>query len=401
MAKLKFICILISFAFAFMLGSMAMKVMAQPYYDATFTSITVTNGTGSSDLLNGGTAKVYDGQTIWINDTCYNNNCGLFGAYFYAKLYINDVLAATTGETYDLKGNSFENQFNDYEYGAQNVNYRVELWWNSSTISSNTNYLEDSKTFSIQIVNLTVANWLTPQISIEKGKTTASTWSVGFTNGGNDMMFAASISVVDAGGLQISPSSTNLGNISSQGAESINFSVVAPNALSTGSTTVSFQVSYSDFEGNSHVESQSGSVLVTALGTNITSTLAPSNVNIGGSTTITATLLDGNGNPIANQSIDFQIYKATSWTSIGSASTDTSGIASLSYKPSSTGSFQVKAVFAGTANYASSTSLPTNLNVSMDYTLYSIVAAIIIVVALVAVGYVVFLRRGKEIPPPN
>jgi len=497
MMKMKCYCMLISFTFAFLLGSMAMRVMAQPpYYDATFTSIKVTDGTGLSDLLNGGTAKVYDGQTIWINESYHNGRCGLIGAYFYAKLYVNDDTGhfslAWTGETYVLKGTNMGNQFSDYEYGAKNVNYTVELWWNSS----GTNYLEDSRTFGIQIVKLNVKNWLAPMISVEKGKTTASTWSVSFTNGGNDMMFGASISVVDARGLQTSPSSANLGNIASQGAKSTSFSVVAPNALSTGSQTVSFQVSYSDFEGNSHVESQTGNVLVTKLGTSITSTLAPFNVKIGGSTTITARLLDDNGNPITSQSIvfslgttvlgsaftdssgnavepyvanvsagtyavnasytendaylsssatsnlivspfttnvtidapsatqgnaatlkatlkdengnpiqgmnvDFQIYDGASWTSIGSASTDSSGIASLSYTPSSTGSFQVKAVFGGTTNYASSSSSSANLNVGMDYTRYYIVGAIIVVVVLGAIGILVFRRRHKKIPPPK
>jgi hypothetical protein len=110
-------------------------------------------------------------------------------------------------------------------------------------------------------------------------------------------------------------------------------------------------------------------------------------------------LKDEDGNPIQGVNMDFQIYDGTSWTSIGSASTDSSGIASLSYTPSSTGSFQVKAVFGGTTNYASSSSSSANLNVGMDYTLYYVVAVIIVVVVLGAVGYLVFRGRHKKEPP--
>jgi len=459
---------------------------AQPYYDAYFTSIKVTHGNGDIELISGGTAKVYDGQLTWINLTYYNERCGLLGANLYTKVYEDDVLIGTSGETYVLKGTYYGNQWYLTEYGPITHNYKVELWWDSS----GTHYLEDVNYFSIQVVKLSVANWSPSSLSVEKGKTTASAWSISFKNGGNDMMYGSSISIVDSGGLQISPVSTDLGDVASQGTKSTSFSVVAPSTLSTGSKTVSFEVSYEDFRGTSHTESKTAYVTVTKLGTSITLTLEPSSLKKDSSTTITAKLLDGNGNPIANQPVDFfigttslgsantdtsgnavkpytanidagtyvinasysgsadfgsssgtinlivnpftttltievpsatqgkpvtlkatlkdendnpvqgvsiqfQIYDGTNWSNIGSANTDSNGIASISYTPSNTGTFQVRAVFSGTTNYSQMTGTGS-LNVGVDYTPYYIIVAVVIIAVCGAVGYTIYRRRRKK-----
>jgi hypothetical protein len=322
-------------------------VNAQPYYDAYFTSIKVTHGNGDIELISGGTAKVYDGQLTWINLTYYNKRCGLLGANLYTKVYEDDVLIGTAGEAYVLKGTYYGNQWYMTEYGPVTRNYRVELWWDSS----GTHYLEDVKYFSIQVVKLSVVGWLPSSLSVEKGKMTTSTWWISFKNGGNDVMYSCSISIIDSAGLQISPISTNLGDIASQGTKSTSFSVIAPNTLSIGSKAVSFQVSYEDFRGTSHTESKTAYVTVTKLGTSITLTLEPSSVKKDSSTTITAKLLDGNGNPIANQPINFYIGA----TSLGSATTDTSGNAVKSYTANiDAGTYVVNASYTGSADFGPS-----------------------------------------------
>ena len=329
-----------------MLALMA-SVSAQPYYDAYFTSIKVTHGNGDIELINGGTAKVYDGQRTWINLTYYNERCGLLGANLYTKVYQNDVLLATSDEWYIWKGTSYGNQFYMYVYGPTVLNYKVELWWDSS----GTHYLEDVNYFSIEVVKLYVANWAPSLLSVEKGKTTASTWPITFKNSGNDMMYNTSISIIDSSGLQVSPLSADLGDIASQGTKSTSFSVVAPSTLLTGSKTVSFQIGYNDFKGTSHVEGETGYVTVTKLGTSITLTLNPSSVKKDGSTTITAKLLDGNGNPITNQPISFFIGT----TSLGSSNTDSSGNAIKSYTANiNGGTYVVNASYAGSADFGSS-----------------------------------------------
>lgn len=115
--------------------------------------------------------------------------------------------------------------------------------------------------------------------------------------------------------------------------------------------------------------------------------------------TLKATLKDENGSPLQNIDVDFYIYEANAWKKIGSAKTDANGIASLSYTPSSTGTFQVKAMFSGTTNYAQSSSTSANLNVAMDYTPYYIGGGIVAVAIIGVIGYMVFRRRKKIAVP--
>src|SRR4030043_378208 len=129
--KMKGFNILIIIVIALFLSSFVIVVKAQPYYDASFTKIMVTDGNGSSDLLYGGTAKVYEGQTTWMNLTFQNTNCGGPWGYLYIRTY------------------------------------RVEVWWESS----GTHYLEDERTFSVQVVRLFVTEWSPSSLSVEKGKT--------------------------------------------------------------------------------------------------------------------------------------------------------------------------------------------------------------------------------------
>ncbi len=365
-------------------------VHAQPYYDASFNAIDVTNGNGTINLLNGGTAQVYDGQLTTIHATYQNSNCGVLGADLYIKFYENNALTYTSNENYDLKGTADGRQWTFNPIGPTTLSCRVELWWDSS----GTYYLEDSKTFNIQVVKLFVANWQPAQISVETGKIAGTNWAVSFQNGGNDIMYKTSISIQDSSGLQITPISTDLGDISSQGTESTSFSVVAPNTLSTGTVTVSFQISYNDFEGTSHAENFSAQVSVTQLGTKITVSTNPSVANEGASTIITAQLLDDNGNPVANEQISFSIGQ----TSIGTAITGSSGNAVLSYNINvAPQTCVITASFAGSTEYLSSTgtgnlivtstpsSTPSVISLPINSSSLSIIVVMVVVIAIIAI----------------
>lgn len=463
---------------------------AQPYYDAYFTSIMVTNGDDAIELITGGTAKVYNGQTAWKNLTFYNEKCGLFGADLYTKIYVDDALIGTSSKRYVLKGTSSSDDWYSTVYGPAVHTYKVELWWDSA----GTHYLEDVNYFDMKVVKLFVTDWSRSDLSIEKGKTTASTLSISFGNGGNDYMYSTEVSVVDSDGLDVSPQSQSLGDISSGGTKSTSFSITAPATATLGIHTVSFQIDYDDFRNVSHSETKTAPVSVTKLGTSMTLNLEPSSVKTGDSTTITATLVEGNENPIENQEItfsvgtttigtastdssgnavksytanidagtyvieasytgstdygsssatsnlivnpftttltidvpsategkectikatlkdendnpcmhtdvDFYIYEENAWKKIGTAKTDSNGVASIEYAPTSTGTFQVKATFSGTTNYAQSSSTSTNLNVAMDYIPYYIGGGIIAVAIIGVVGYIALRKRKKATLP--
>jgi hypothetical protein len=335
-------------------------------------------------------------------------------------------------------------------------------------------------------VKLFVYPWSSSPLFVENGKTINSTWSINIGNGGNDIMYDTSVCIVDSGGLQISPTSADLGNILSKETKLANFNVTAPNTLSTGSKNVSFLISYKDFRGASHIESKILYVMV-KLGTSLELTLSSSSVKKEDSILITAKLLDGNGKPIydepidffvgteslglvrtdsygaANKSytadvdagsysivtsyagnntllptsassdfivnkldtalmvdvpsatqgkecvlkavlsderdrllrgidVDFYFYESDSWKKIGSGVTDANGTASLNYTPSSTGTFQVKAIFNGTLNYSQSFSPASNMTVAVDYTIYLIGGVIIATVIIIV--YLILRRKS-------
>jgi len=329
---------------------------AQPYYDAYFTSIKVTHGDGDIELVSGGTAKVYDGQLVWKNLTFYNEACGLLGAELYTKIYEDEILVGTSEVQWVFPGSYGHSHWYSTEYGPATMNYKVEVWWKYY----DTHYLEDVNYFNIEVVKLFVTNWSPATLSVEKGKTIPSTLSISFDNGGNDYMFDAEVSVVDSDGLEVSPQSQSLGDLSSGGTKSTSFSLTAPATAALGTHTISFQIDYDDFRGVSHSETKTAPVSVTKLGTSMALNLEPSSVKIGDSTTITATLVDGNENPVGNQEISFSIGTTT----IGAASTDSSGNAIKSYTANiDAGTYVIEASYAESTDYGPS-SATSNLIVN-------------------------------------
>jgi len=442
-------------------------------------------------------SKVYElTQDKW-NFTVYNANVqvDIWGrAWFFFKFYLDGSLwwdEYTQAGSWQLdKGSSTTRTYTvSLGSGPAVRNVKIELYWDYE----GTPYLQDTTSFSEKTVKLFVDAWLPSALTVEKGKTTASTLSITFKNGGNDYMYASKISVTDSAGLEISPQSQTLQDIASGGIKSTSFSITAPSTTTIGTKSVSFKIEYDDFRGVSHSETKTASVAVGKLGTSITLSLQPPNLKKGGSTSVTAKLVDGNnnplankdinfyvettsigsattdssgnavktytanldagtyvvnasysgatdyglssatsnlivnpfsttltidvssatqgkqttitatlkdenGNPIQNANIDFQLYDGSSWKSIGSDTADSSGVASITYTPSSTGTFQVKAVFSGTTNYSQSTSTTGSLGVGIDYTPYYVGGGIIAVVVIGVLGYMVFRRRKKTTP---
>jgi len=348
--------------FAILVSSLIISAKAQPYYDAYFTSIMVTNGKDTIELINGGTAKVYDGQKTWMNLTFYNEACGLFGANLYTKIYANDTLLGTSGERYVFKGTYSNDDWYSTPYGPAFWQYKVELWWDSS----GTHYLEDRNYFNIKVVKLFVTDWSPSTLTVERGKATASTLSISLKNGGNDYMYSASISVTDSDGLTISPDTQNLQDIASGGTKTTSFLVTAPSTATLGTHTVKFQISYNDFRGVSHSETKTASIDVVKLGTSIALTLQPSTLKRAASTTITAKLTDGNNVALANKEISFSIET----TSIGTATTDSSGNAVKTYTAIiDAGTYAIKASYAGSTDYGSSSATSNLLVNPLDTTL--------------------------------
>ena len=70
-------------------------------------------------------------------------------------------------------------------------------------------------------------------------------------------------------------------------------------------------------------------------------------------------------------------------------------MASLNYTQSDFGTFQIKAMFNGAANYAQSTSPMVDLKVDIDFSPYYVNGGIITVAIIVAAGYLILRKRKK------
>jgi len=112
-------------------------------------------------------------------------------------------------------------------------------------------------------------------------------------------------------------------------------------------------------------------------------------------TTFFATLLDENGNPIYNATVQFHRYNGSTWVLLSTSQTNQSGTASLNHTSTQVGTFTLKASYDGDGKYAASISGEHDLIVAapeVDYVLYVLLGAIVTCVAIVLL---IFLRRKK------
>jgi len=234
-------------------------VKGQPYYDAWFTHVYVTNGNSEIDLIDGGTAKVYSGQEAVKELVCYNHGCGTFGADLYTRIYRDGELVGTSSETYVGIGSSDTDEFSTTLSSPAAYSYKVELWWENW----GEHLLVDVKEFELKVVRLTISDWSPSTLSIERGFETGDL-TVAFTNGGNDYMYEANVSVTDSAGLTVTPQTQELGTINEGGTKSAIFSVHASDDKTPADYTITFEVDYDDLRGVTHTETFQANVSVTS-----------------------------------------------------------------------------------------------------------------------------------------
>lgn len=235
------------------------SIRSQPYYDAWFTHIYVTNGNDEIDLINGGTAKIYDGQLAVKKLTIDNHGCGFWGADLYTRIYRNTEHVGTSSETYVSKGSSDTDEFSAILSGPATYSYKVELWWENY----GDHLLVDVKEFNIEVVKLWISNWSSPTLSIERGFE-ANDLSITFSNGGTDYMYDVVISVVDSSGLAVTPQEQNLANINAGGTKTTTFSVKASGDMTPKDYPITFEIAYDDLREVTHTETFQADVNVSS-----------------------------------------------------------------------------------------------------------------------------------------
>jgi hypothetical protein len=130
--------------------------------------------------------------------------------------------------------------------------------------------------------------------------------------------------------------------------------------------------------------------LVNATLSNTSLTIAVPSAPQGLECTIEATLKDENDNPIPNTDVGFYFCGTEKF---GTATTDSNGVASLTYTFPRTETYEVNAIFSGSINYVQSSSEYIDI-VVVDYIPYIAGGGLITVVVIGFVAYIIY-RRGQ------
>jgi hypothetical protein len=266
------------------------------------------------------------------------------------------------------------------ELGAHEI--RIEVWHGTETTP------HDTYSLNVLVVKPEVSGL---QASSRVVRALGdNSLAVSFTNGGNENMRQAVLSVADSGGLTIAPSSVELGDVNPGEQVSASFTVSSPASVTLGTAQVRFSLSFIDYAGVSHTEDVSGAVEVYRLSPTLTVS-APSSVENGSTAEIAATLKDPGGSPIANENITLTV----GGVSIGTFRTDSGGGARASYRATETGTLNVGASFAGSTSYdATSTSGEFTVTPAATFPYWVIVIGVIMALAAVLV---IWRRRRREV----
>jgi hypothetical protein len=267
-----------------------------------------------------------------------------------------------------------------------NHEIRIEIWHGTTETQPCDTYSFNVTAVEPEVSNLQASSRVVRALG-------DNSLAVSFTNGGNENMHQAVLSVADSNGLTVTPSSVELGDVNPSEQVSASFTVTSPASVTLGTAQVRFSLSFIDYAGISHTEDVLGTVEVYRLSPTLTVS-APSSVENGSTVEIAATLKDPGGNPIANENITLTI----GGVSIGTFKTGSGGAARASYRATETGTLNVGASFSGSASYdATSTSGEFTVTPATAFP-YWVILLIALPMALAAV-LMIWRRRRREVQP--
>lgn len=138
---------------------------------------------------------------------------------------------------------------------------------------------------------------------------------------------------------------------------------IASMPYTSPNSTGKFQIKATYAEDTKYLGSTaSKELIVNPFTTNITLSVAET-TNVGATVTLLATLQHENGEALENLTIEYYISSGGLATKIGTALTNSSGIATADFTPSESGKFFIKAVFNGHPKYSQSISEELTLEV--------------------------------------
>ncbi len=215
--------------------------------------------------------------------------------------------------------------------------------------------------------------------------------------------YSVSISTAPSGGsVVINGTSYTSGETASLAAGTYTISAQPPSGYefsgygSTGSVSVSSPSSSTTtitVSGSGSLSVAWKSLTVTAYASSITSpSLSATSVSVGTPVTISATAKFANGSAAPNQIIDFYANGQL----VGSMSTNSQGVASVTYTPSSSGTYTITASLASNPSVKSTSSASLSVSAPSNSGLIAAVAVVIVVIIIVAVIAIYLSRKGKQ-----
>jgi len=289
------------------------------------------------------TPKIYDGDSEVFIFTISNGNPA--ETLFFLKIFRDGtvIYAESPAQAWPCAtGGTAQRQVTILNWeGPKTYGLTAELY------SSPSQTLQDTTTFAVVVVKLFVSNWSPLSPNIPVGKTSPTSLTVTFTNGGNDYMRNTIVSIANPSGMEVNPPSQALGDIPKGESRTTSFLVRAPETLSPSQYTLTFKIEYDDFKGGHHVETKPAPVNVVRQETRINVSVNPSTIKVGETVKITASLSSGDGDPVRGEEINFFLDSNL----LGASVTDESGNAFFEFKVEEAGQFQVKATYSGSSRY--------------------------------------------------
>jgi len=340
-----------------------------------------------------GLVRIYAGEwQLTVSAHNYGETVYSWISLVSCKIFVDNVLTGTLVlSSYVYGGGAFfggttetdDKTISFSKSGDHEV--RIEVWHGTETTP------QDAYSFGVLVVKPEITGLqASSRVVRARGD---NVLTVSFTNGGNENMRQAVLSVADPKGLTVMPNSVELGDVRAGESKSASFTVSSPAGVALGTALVRFSLSFIDYAGVSHAEEITGEVEVYRMASTLTVS-APGSVENGTTVEIAATLRDTQGNPIANENIAFTARGAA----IGSARTDSNGVARLSYRVAETGTLNVGASFAGSASYdASSASGELAVTPAAAFP-YWVILLIVPPAALAAVLMIWRRKRGEVRP---
>ncbi|MCZ2845316.1 MAG: zinc ribbon domain-containing protein [Candidatus Bathyarchaeota archaeon] len=288
--------------------------------------------------------KIYDSETV--NFTFAIRNVNSSEENFVVYIFKDSLLIYRENITCK-KGSSskyFDASISEGWIGPRKYNLIAELRTFSGTI-------QDQRKFSVNVIKLFVSNWDYSVEEIVARSKDPQSLAISFKNGGNDVMYNATIAPKISQFFKIEPELIRLQNIPANNAKNINFKIITLNSTEPKNYSIIFKISYKAYDARSNIEEKKISINVIKLGTRIVFDQLIDK-KYGQIINISAKLFSLNDNEIANEPIIFFLGSKK----IDEMVTDSNGEAILEYRQINldVGEYNITAFFQGSKYYEES-----------------------------------------------